>query len=76
MLPMEFLAPFSDDEEIDFHDQIALDPMTAIFEKPADDERQHLKARRKAEVRQGLRKERGEEEEPRPPSIGGASSQI
>jgi len=23
MLPMEFLAPFSDDEEIDFPDQIA-----------------------------------------------------
>jgi len=46
MLPMQFLAPFSDDEEIDFPDQIAqlaLDPMTA-FEKPADDERQHLKA--------------------------------
>ena len=47
MLPIEFLAPFSDDEEIDFPDQIAqlvLDPMTAIFEKPSDDERQHLKA--------------------------------
>jgi len=44
---MEFLAPFSDDEEINFPDQIAqlaLDPMTAIFEKPADVERQHLKA--------------------------------
>jgi len=44
---MEFLAPFSDDEEIDFPDQIAqleLDPMIAIFEKPSDDERQHLKA--------------------------------
>jgi len=47
MLPMEFLAPFSDDEETDFPDQIAqlaLDPMTPIFEKPADNERQHLKA--------------------------------
>jgi len=47
MLPMEFLASFSDDEEEDFPDQIAqltLDPMTAIFEKPADDESQHLKA--------------------------------
>jgi len=47
MLPMEFLAPFSDYEEVDFPDQIAqlaLDPMIAIFEKPADDERQHLKA--------------------------------
>jgi len=47
MLPMEFLAPFSDDEEVDFPDQIAqlaLDPMTAMFEKPTDDERQHLKA--------------------------------
>ena len=44
---MEFLAPFSDDEEADFLDQIAqlaLDPMMAIFEKPADNERQHLKA--------------------------------
>jgi len=32
MLPMEFLAPFSDDEGEDFSDQIAqlaLDPMTA-----------------------------------------------
>jgi len=47
MLPIEFLAPSSDDEEVDFSDQIAqlaLDPMTAIFEKPADNERQHLKA--------------------------------
>ena len=47
MLPMEFLAPSSDDEELDFSDQIAqlaLDPMTAIFEKPADNERLHLKA--------------------------------
>jgi len=47
MLPMEFLAPSSDDEELEFSDQIAqlaLDPMTAIFEKPADNERQHLKA--------------------------------
>ena len=46
MLPMEFLAPSSDDE-LEFFDQIAqlaLDPMTAIFEKPTDDERQHLKA--------------------------------
>ena len=42
MLPMEFLAPFSDDEELSLTDQIAqlaLDPMTAIFEKPSDDER-------------------------------------
>jgi len=47
MLPIEFIAPFSDDEEADFPDQIsqlALDPMTAIFEKPANNERQHLKA--------------------------------
>jgi len=47
ILPMEFLAPFSDDEEADFSDQIAqlaLDPMTATFEKPTDNERQHLKA--------------------------------
>jgi len=42
ILPMEFLAPFSDDEEIEFPDQIAqlaLDLMTAMFEKPSDDER-------------------------------------
>jgi len=47
MLPMEFLAPYSDDEEISLPDQIAqleLDPMIAIFEKPSDDERQDLKA--------------------------------
>jgi len=47
MLLTEFLAPFSDDEEVDFPDQIAqlaLDPMTTMFEKPTDDERQHLKA--------------------------------
>jgi len=47
MLPIEFLPPFSEDDEIDFLDQIAqltLDPMTAIFEKHADDKRQHLKA--------------------------------
>ena len=47
MLPMEFLVPFSDDEEISLPDQIAqlaLDPMTAIFEKPSNDERHHLKA--------------------------------
>jgi len=44
---MEFLAPFSDDEEADFPDQIAqlaLDPMMVVFEKPADNGRQHLKA--------------------------------
>ena len=47
ILPMEFLAPFSDDEDTDFLDQIAqmaLDPLTAMFEKPSDDERRHLKA--------------------------------
>jgi len=47
MLPMEFLAPSSDDDEVDFFDkiaQLALDLMTAIFEKPAVNERQHLKA--------------------------------
>jgi len=46
MLPMEFLASSSDDE-LEFSDQIAqlaLDSMTAIFKKPANDERQHLKA--------------------------------
>ncbi|KAG0548792.1 hypothetical protein BDA96_01G197800 [Sorghum bicolor] len=47
MLPMEFLAPFSDDNEVDCPDeiaQLALDPMTAIFEKLDDNERQHLNA--------------------------------
>jgi len=47
MLPVEYLAPFSDDEEINFPDQIAqlaLDRMTVVFGKPSDDERQHLKA--------------------------------
>ena len=47
ILPKEFLAPLSDDEETNLPDQIAqlaLDPMTAIFEKPSDDEKQHLKA--------------------------------
>jgi hypothetical protein len=47
MLPMKFLAPSSDDEEINLSDQIAqlaLDPMMAIFEKPSDDQRQHLSA--------------------------------
>jgi len=47
MLPMEFLAPFSDEEEVNISGQIAqlaLDPMTAMFEKTSDDERQHLKA--------------------------------
>jgi len=47
MLSMEFLAPSSDEEEIDLSKQmaqLALDPMMAIFEKPTDDERQHLKA--------------------------------
>ena len=42
MLPMEYLAPSSDDEEVNLSDQIAqlaLDPMVAIFEKPSDDER-------------------------------------
>jgi len=46
MLPMEFLAPSSHDD-LEFSDQIAqlaLDLMIAIFEKPDDDERQHLKA--------------------------------
>jgi len=46
-LPMEFLVPFSDDEEISLPDlitQLALDPMTTIFEKPSDGKRQHLKA--------------------------------
>ena len=47
MLPMEFLAPSSGDKETNLSDQIAqlaLDPMMAVFEKPTDGERQHLKA--------------------------------
>jgi len=47
MLPMEFLARFSDDKELDLPSQVAqlaLDPMTAMFEKPSNDERQHVKA--------------------------------
>jgi hypothetical protein len=47
MLPMEFLALSDNEEEVVFSDQIAqltLDPMMAVFEKPTDDERQHLKA--------------------------------
>jgi len=47
MLLMEFFAPFSDDEKVNLPGhiaQLALDPMTAKFEKPSDDERQHLKA--------------------------------
>ena len=47
MLPMESLTPFSDDEELNLPSQLAqltLNPMTTMFEKPSDDERQHLKA--------------------------------
>jgi hypothetical protein len=42
LLPMEFFAPSSDDEEVNIADQIAqlaLDPMMAVFEKPSDNER-------------------------------------
>jgi len=47
MLPMEFLAPSDDEEEVVPSDQVAqlaLDPMMVVFEKPTDNERQHLKA--------------------------------
>jgi hypothetical protein len=47
MLPMEFLAPSNDEEEVVLSDQVAqlaLDPMMVVFEKPTDDEIQHLKA--------------------------------
>jgi hypothetical protein len=48
MLPMEFLAPSSDEDvEVFLFDhiaQLALDRMMAILEKPTDNERQHLKA--------------------------------
>jgi hypothetical protein len=47
MLPMEFLAPSDNEEEVGLSDQVAqlaLDPMMAIFEKPTNCERHHLKA--------------------------------
>jgi len=47
LLSMEFLTPFSDDEELNLPShiaQLALDPMMAMFEKPSDDERHHLNA--------------------------------
>src|ERR671930_1959536 len=47
MWRMEFLAPADEEEETVLSEQVAqltLDPMMAVFEKPADDERQHLKA--------------------------------
>jgi hypothetical protein len=46
MLPMEFLVLSDNEEEVVLPDQVvqlALDPMMAVFEKPFDDERQHLK---------------------------------
>jgi hypothetical protein len=45
MLPMEFLPLSDDKEEVVLSDQVAqlaLDPMMVVFEKPTDDERQHL----------------------------------
>jgi hypothetical protein len=42
MLPIEFLAPSDDEEEVVLFDEVAqltLDPMMAVFEKPTDDER-------------------------------------
>jgi hypothetical protein len=47
MLLMEFLAPSDDEEEVVLSNQVAqlaLDLMMVVFEKPTDDERQHLKA--------------------------------
>jgi hypothetical protein len=47
MLPMEFLALSDDEEEVVLSNQVAqlaLDPMMAVFEKPTNDEKQHLKA--------------------------------
>jgi hypothetical protein len=47
MLPMEFFALSDDEEEVVLSNQVAqlaLDPMMAIFEKPTNYERQHLKA--------------------------------
>jgi hypothetical protein len=46
MLLMEFLAPSSDDEEINLSNQMAqlpLGPIMAVFEKLTDHERQQLK---------------------------------
>jgi len=47
MLPMEFMAPGSSDEEPELEEamaQLALEPVPATFEKPEDGKRQHLKA--------------------------------
>jgi hypothetical protein len=47
MLSMEFLAPSDDEEEVVLSDQVAqlaLDLMMVVFEKPTDNERQHLKS--------------------------------
>jgi porphobilinogen deaminase len=47
MLPMKFLPPSNDKEEVVLTDQVAqlaLDHMMVVFEKPTDDESQHLKA--------------------------------
>ena len=47
MLPMEFMAPGSSDEEPGLEEamaQLSLEPVPATFEKPEDGKRQHLKA--------------------------------
>src|SRR5687767_6230484 len=47
ILPMEFMAPADRDDTTKIEEQmaqLALEPMTATFEKPEDDKRQHLKA--------------------------------
>jgi hypothetical protein len=47
ILPIEFMAPASDGEMLDTEGgmaQLALDPMPAIFEKPEEEKRRHLKA--------------------------------
>ena len=47
MLPMEFMATDSDEEEPELDEvvaQLAVEPVPATFEKPEDEERRHLKA--------------------------------
>ena len=47
MLPSEFMAPGSGDDEPDLEEavaQLTLEPVPATFEKPEDEKRKHLKA--------------------------------
>jgi len=45
MLPMQFMAPSDEEPELEeAMAQLALEPVTATFEKPEDNKHQHLKA--------------------------------